>query len=116
MPGSWRQIYLTDPPVKEAYVRMVWSIEGVGALRFNGSVRDEDGLRFGRLLDLVLGESRKCWTFMGYTHQVGNANRKALDVPGDTPAETIRRLERRLGGKAELQGEKSYVVFGPPFQ
>ncbi|KAF2167727.1 hypothetical protein M409DRAFT_53701 [Zasmidium cellare ATCC 36951] len=111
MLGSWRRVYLTDPPVKTAHVRMVWSIEGVGALRFNGIVRDEDGLTFGRLLDLVLGESKKCWTFMGYTHQVGNANR---NVPGDTPAETIRWLEGRLGGKAELRSDKSYVVFGPP--
>ncbi|KAK4494049.1 hypothetical protein PRZ48_015236 [Zasmidium cellare] len=89
---------------------MLWNIKDAGAFRFNGTVRGEEGLTFGKLLDLVLAESSGAWTFIGFTHQLGSANKKILDVPGDTPGETIRRLERRLGGKAELQGEKSYEM------
>lgn len=114
--GSWRQMYLTDPPVKQAKVRLWWGIKAAGFCSFQGYIQDEDGITFGTLLDLVLEQSTQPWTFTGCTHQVGTVSERALDLTDHTPAETILRLERRFDGQAELHGEKSRVVFGcsPP--
>ena len=59
--------------------------------------------------DLVL-EQRGAFT--GFTHDLGKQDKNRVDVEAQTPQDVIEELERRIGAKANLCGEESYVTFG----
>jgi hypothetical protein len=60
--GSWRQMYLSDPPIRQLFVAFFWFIKAqTDDLYSNGfrSIRNDSGLTLGIVVDEILDEAEE---------------------------------------------------------
>jgi len=113
---SWENVYLTNPPVTEAWIGIRWKVESD---EFEGSYSESrrvvsengEGLTVGKLYKGLMGQRR--WTAQcGAVRKEFPRGRGAYMCAREkTVAESLARLEEITGCKAEVANGRCSVSF-----
>jgi hypothetical protein len=114
--ASWGNVYLTNPPVSEAWISISWKVDSeefAGSYSESRQIVSEDGegLTVGKLYTSLL-EQRRWTASCGASRKgISYVDGSYICARADTVAGSIARLEELTGCKAEVARGTCSVYF-----